>query len=268
MAADVLERILTRTRADVAERRARRSMARMRAQARDRAPARSLGAALRFEPGVSIIAECKHRSPSAGVLRDPYDPVALARAYESAGAAAISCLTDGPHFGGSLAHLTAVRGAVTLPVLRKDFIVDPYQIFEARAHDADAILLIVAALESEHLQALLAAAQEIGLECLVEVHDCEEFGIAVDAGARIIGVNNRDLRDFSVDIGRALRVGAERASLPNASEVALVAESGVESPEQILRLREAKIDAALVGTALVRSSHPRQMASSLVEAGR
>ena len=149
-----------------------------------------------------IIAECKRRSPSRGVLRPDYDPVAIAPGYAQAGAAAISVLTEPTFFDGSLEHLHAVRAAVGIPVLRKDFIVSEYQLLEARAAGADAVLLIVAALDPQSLTALHARASTLGLDVLVEVHDADELSLALDAGARIIGVNNRNLRTLEVDVAR------------------------------------------------------------------
>ena len=162
---------------------------------------RSLHAAL-TGPGISVIAEFKRRSPSAGTLRERPDVTELVGAYERGGAAAVSILTEGPHFDGSLEDLREARAACALPILRKDFIVDPYQLHEARAAGADAVLLIVAALDQPTLRALHEQARELGLDALVEVHDRAELARANEVGARLIGINNRDLRDFSVDVER------------------------------------------------------------------
>jgi indole-3-glycerol phosphate synthase len=198
-----------------------------------------------------VIAECKRRSPSAGVLRRDYDPVALARAYESAGAAAVSVLTEPTFFDGALEHLTGVRDAVEIPILRKDFVIDVYQVIEARAAGADAILLIVAALDDEALGRLMEEASRQGLAALVEIHDERELARAIAAGARVIGVNNRNLRTLGVDPGAA---GRMVDLIPD--DAIAVAESGLTSAEDLRRLRDAGYDAFLVGEALVRSADP------------
>src|SRR5687768_6439001 len=172
---------------------------------------------------VNVIAECKRRSPSRGVLAPVYDPVAIAREYEAGGAAAISVLTEPTFFDGALEHLTAVRAAIALPLLRKDFIVDEYQLFEARAIGADAVLLIVAALDQPDLERLQRRAWELGLATLVEVHDEDELTRAIDAGARVIGVNNRNLRTLAVDVDASYRLAAR---LP--ASVIGVSESGLQ----------------------------------------
>jgi indole-3-glycerol phosphate synthase len=198
-----------------------------------------------------IIAECKRRSPSRGILRADYDPAGHARAYEAAGAAAISVLTEPTFFDGALEHLEAVRAAVAVPVLRKDFVVSEYQLAEAVASGADAVLLIVAALEDRRLRELIADARARDLACLVEVHDTDEIARAVDAGAGIVGVNSRNLRTLAVD----LRVLDRAASmLPPA--VTAVAESGIRTPEDIDRLTAAGYDAFLVGERLITQPDP------------
>jgi indole-3-glycerol phosphate synthase len=193
-------------------------------------------------PGVRIIAECKRRSPSRGVLRADYDPVAIARGYEANGAAAISVLTEPTFFDGSLDHLAAVRAGVSLPLLRKDFIVTPYQIAEAALAGADAVLLIVAALEDEALRALLMCARDHGLAALVEVHDEEELARAVASGADIIGVNSRNLRTLAVDTGVLGRLGPQ---MPNG--VMAVAESGLKTVDDLATCRAAGYHAFLMG---------------------
>jgi indole-3-glycerol phosphate synthase len=222
------------------------------ARARDAAPPRPFEARLsrRGEP-TRVIAEVKRASPSAGAIRAGLDAVAQARAYAAAGAAAISVLTDGPGFGGSLADLAAVRAAVDVPLLRKDFVVDRYQLLEARAHGADAALLIVAALEPAALRALLQVCGELGLAALVEVHDAPEVDVALAAGARLVGVNNRNLRTFEVDLAVSERL---LPALP--AEVRGVAESGVRTGEDARRLRRAGAANLLVGEALVRAPDP------------
>jgi indole-3-glycerol phosphate synthase len=213
-----------------------------------RAPApRSLVDALR-RPGVSLIAEIKRASPSKGLLRPDLDPVALAGEYEANGAAAISVLTDQHFFRGCLDHLRAVREAVRLPVLRKDFILESYQVYEARAAGADAVLLIVASLGDAALGALYGLVCQLGMDALVEVHDEAELARALAIRPRIVGVNNRDLRTFEVDLETTARL---RALIPD--DVVLVAESGVHTPDDVARLRAIGADAMLVGESLVRA---------------
>jgi indole-3-glycerol phosphate synthase len=244
--------ILARKRDEVEAARRAVPEAELRARARDRAAPRSFEAALsrRGEPA-RIIAEVKRASPSAGAIRTGLDAVAQARAYADAGAAAISVLTDGPGFGGSLADLAAVRDAVGVPLLRKDFVVDRYQLLEARAHGADAALLIVAALEPATLRGLLDACGELALAALVEVHEDAEVDAALGAGARIVGVNNRNLKTFVVDLAVSERL---LPRLP--AEVRGIAESGVRTADDARRLRRAGATNLLVGEALVRAADP------------
>jgi indole-3-glycerol phosphate synthase len=193
------------------------------------------------------VAELKPRSPSRGAIRPDFDPVGCAKAYADAGAAALSVLTDARYFGGELGLLDAVRRAVDLPLLRKDFLIDPYQVDEARAHGADAVLLIVAALDAAGLRALRERALEHGLDALVEVHDERELDAALGAGADLLGINNRDLRSFEVDLGVTERLA------PRVPEgVVIVAESGILSGEDVHRLEAAGAHAVLVGEALMR----------------
>jgi indole-3-glycerol phosphate synthase len=214
--------------------------------------------------GVRIIAECKRRSPSRGVLRQDYDPVDIAVQYAASGAAAISVLTEPAFFDGSLAHLQAVRARVSVPLLRKDFIIDPYQVAEAAAAGADAILLIVAALNRSELEALLACAGDFGLAALVEVHDDEEAARAVDAGAGIVGVNNRNLRTLEVSIETSHRV---RRLLPD--DCITVAESGLRTGEDIAALAAAGFDAFLIGERFMTEDAPgRHLATLLADAAR
>jgi indole-3-glycerol phosphate synthase len=244
--------ILARKRDEVAAARRAVPEAELRARARDRAAPRAFEAALSLRGGPArIVAEVKRASPSAGAIRAGLDAPAQARAYAAAGAAAISVLTDGPGFGGSLADLAAVREAVEVPLLRKDFVVDAYQLLEARAHGADAALLIVAALDPDALRRLVDGCRELGLAALVEVHDAPEVEVALRAGARIVGVNNRDLRTFVVDLATSERV---LPLLP--ADVRGVAESGVRTAEDARRLRRAGATNLLVGEALVRAADP------------
>ena len=207
--------------------------------------------ALRASPAPRVIAECKRRSPSRGILRQAYDPAAHAASYEAAGAAAISVLTEPTFFDGAPEHLALVRAAVGIPVLRKDFVVTDYQLVEAAALGADAALLIVAALEDDELRSLLATCASLGLAALVEVHDAEEAARAVGAGAAIVGVNSRNLRTLSVDpavhesVARGLPAG-----------VITVAESGLRTRSDIDRLTAAGYDAFLVGERLIAQSDP------------
>jgi indole-3-glycerol phosphate synthase len=254
-----LAEILARKAAEVAARRRAEPDRELEARAREAAPARAFGAAL-SAPGepVRIIAEVKRASPSAGEIAAGLDAVAQARRYAAAGAAAISVLTDGPGFGGSLADLVAVRAAVDVPVLRKDFVIDRYQLLEARAAGADAALLIVAALAPERLAALLEDCATLGLAALVEVHDEPELITALAAGARLVGVNNRNLKTFVVDLAVSERL------LPRLPPgVKGVAESGVRTPEDARRLRRAGAANLLVGEALVRAPDPGRLLREL-----
>jgi indole-3-glycerol phosphate synthase len=202
-------------------------------------------------PGLAVIAEMKRRTPSMGVLAEDYHPADLAHAYADGGAAAISVLTHMAGFGGRPEHIRAVRSATQLPILRKDFVTDPYEVAEARACGADAVLLIVAALEPAQLKDLVALTKSRGVAALVEVHGERETAAALEAGARAIGVNHRDLRTFGVDLGLTERL---RKLVPK--EVVLVAESGIHSPDDARRMREAGADAILVGEVLMRAADP------------
>lgn len=211
----------------------------------------------------AVIAECKRRSPSKGVLRDPYDPVAIARGYAAAGAAAISVLTNERFFGGTLGDLRAVRAAVPIPVLRKDFVIDPYQLEEARAAGADAVLLIVAALPADRLDALHRAALELGLEVLTEVHDERELEVALGIGAAIIGVNNRNLRTFVTDLATSERI----AGLVPPGTL-LVAESGLRDGADLARLARSGIGAFLVGEAFMTAPEPGTALAAMLGGAR
>ncbi len=208
---------------------------------------------------VNVIAECKRRSPSKGVLAADYDPVGIARRYAEGGAAAISVLTEPTFFDGALAHLTAVRAAVDVPVLRKDFIVDPYQLVEARAVGADAVLLIVAALEQAVLVDLQRRAWDLGLATLVEVHDDEELTRAIDGGARIIGVNNRNLKTLAVDVDASYRLAARMPP-----SVVSVSESGLRSRDDLARLSAAGYRAFLIGERFMTDPDPAGAIRALI----
>jgi indole-3-glycerol phosphate synthase len=213
-------------------------------------------------PHLRVIAEMKQRTPSMGVLAEDYHPADVAHRYEEGGAAAISVLTHMAGFGGRLEHVRMVRAATALPILRKDFVTDPYEIAEARACGADAVLLIVAALEREQLRDLVAVSRSRDVAALVEVHDEAETAAALEAGARAVGVNHRDLRDFSVDLGLTGRL---RKLVP--PEVVLVAESGIHSAADARRMREAGADAILVGELLMRAADPAAQIKELVAPG-
>lgn len=215
------------------------------------------------ERSPGIIAECKHRSPSRGVLRDPYDPVAIARSYEAAGAAGISVLTNEKFFGGALAHLAAVREAVSIPVLRKDFVLDAYQLEEARAAGADAVLLIAAALSAEALVGLFGAARDIGLEVLVEVHDDVELEAALRCEGALLGINNRDLRTFRTELETTERL-VQR--IPSGTRV--VAESGLRNRADLDRLRGSGVDAFLVGEAFMTATDPGAALRAMLGGGK
>ncbi len=258
----ILDDILARTRAELAARRLRHPLQALEAAAAGRTPARSLAEALRRPGRVACIAEFKRRSPSAGWIAEAAVPSKVAPLYAAGGAAALSVLTDGPFFGGSLEDLGAARAACPLPVLRKDFIVDPYQVTEARAAGADAILLIVAALTDAGLSDLLGAASALGMDALVEAHDREEVARAVAIGAHLVGINNRDLRTFTVDRDLAARL---RSSVP--SDRIVVAESGIRDAADLARLRAAGIDAILVGETLMRAPDPAAALRELVGEG-
>jgi len=211
--------------------------------------------------GLAVIAEVKQRTPSMGVLTSDYQPARRAAAYERGGAAAISVLTHRAGFGGSVDHLDAVRAATSLPILRKDFITDAYQVVEARAHGADAVLLIVAALEPQVLADLLNVAKHHGVAAVVEVHDEDEARVAVETGAKVIGVNHRDLRTFDVDLTLTERL---RPLIPR--DRPLVAESGIKGPADARRMREAGADAILAGEVLMRAADPAAVIAELREA--
>lgn len=218
-------------------------------RAREADPPRDFVAALHRD-WVALIAEVKHASPSKGVLIEDFDPVALGTTYADNGAAAISVLTDAQFFQGSLAYLTEVRAAVNIPVLRKDFIIDPYQVYEARAANADAALLIVAALEDGQLTDLRALITELGMAALVEVHNEAELDRALKAGAALIGVNNRDLKTFHEDLGTTGRIAK---LVPDG--VTLVAESAIRSAADVRKMGALGADAVLVGEGLVKADN-------------
>ena len=257
----VLDSILDGVRADVAAREAVLALSAVKAAAAAAPPALDAAAALRA-PGIGVIAEVKRASPSKGALADIPDPAVLAAAYEAGGARMISVLTEERRFHGSLADLDAVRKVVNIPVLRKDFIVGPYQIHEARAHGADVILLIVAALEQHVLASLLDRTESLGMTALVEVHTEEEADRALEAGASVIGINARNLKTLEVDMDTFGRIAP---GLP--TDLVKIAESGVRGTADLLAYAGAGADAVLVGEGLVTSGDPRAAVSDLVTAG-
>ncbi len=257
----VLDDIVAGVREDVAAREAATPLAEVMATARDARPALDALAALR-EPGVGVIAEVKRRSPSKGALAEIPDPAVLATQYAAGGARVISVLTERRRFGGSQADLAAVRAAVDVPLLCKDFVVSSYQVHEARAYGADVVLLIVAALEQNALLGLLERVESLGMTALVEVHTEAEADRALAAGASVIGVNARDLTTLAIDLGTFERIAP---GLP--SGVVKVAESGVRGPRELIAYAAAGADAVLVGEGLVTAGDARQAVADLVTAG-
>jgi indole-3-glycerol phosphate synthase len=257
---DLLRTIVEATRTITETRKAKEPLSALERRASGRKPRGEVfEAALAASGRVNVIAECKRRSPSRGVLAADYDPVAIARQYAAGGAAAISVLTEPTFFDGALDHLTAVRSAVDLPVLRKDFLVDDYQLFEARAAGADAILLIVAALEQSALVRLQSRAWELGLAALVEVHDDEELSRAVEGGARLVGVNNRNLRTLAVDVGASDRLAARMPA-----GVVGVSESGLQTRGDLDRLAAAGYRAFLIGERFMTDPDPASAIAQLI----
>lgn len=251
---DILKTILRRKREEIAERKARCPEAELRSIAADLPPTRGFAESLaqRIRQGeAAVIAEIKKASPSKGLLRSDFDPPAIARAYAAAGAACLSVLTDVDFFQGSDADLQAARAACSLPVLRKDFTTDPYQVYEARAIGADAILLIAACLSDEALSELNALAQSLGLDVLIEVHDAEELARALRVPGRLIGINNRNLHTFEVSLQTTLDLLPE---IPPGRLV--VTESGISGPADIALMRAHGVHAFLIGETLMRAPDP------------
>lgn len=225
-------------------------------------PPRGFAARLkeRAASGPALVCEIKRASPSRGLIRREFDPAALARAFERAGAACLSVLTDGPSFQGAPEHLAAARAATTLPVLRKDFLYDPYQVFEARAWGADCVLVILAAVDDTAAQELMMAASDLGMDVLVEVHDETEIGRALALDARMIGINNRDLQTFATDLDTTLRLA------PRVPEDRIVvAESGIAGHRDLVRLGAAGVCAFLVGESLMRAPDVERATRTLLE---
>jgi indole-3-glycerol phosphate synthase len=261
-APSVLADIVASVRSALPDAKARMPRAELERLARDRTPRAGLFVEALSTPGrINVIAECKRRSPSAGILRAQYRPGRIAKGYERSGAAAISVVTEPTFFGGALDHLSEVRRAVDLPVLRKDFIVDAYQLIEARAAGADAVLLIAAAVDDRALGNLIAEARRLGLAALVEVHDESDLRRAIEGGATVIGVNNRSLRTLEVDLATSERLVGR---LPKGAVA--VAESGIRSPEDLVRLRECGYHAFLIGGHFMASLEPGAALADLLRA--
>jgi len=258
----VLDEILAGVRADLVQRQERVPLDRLKERAARTLDARSGIPALRRDDGVAVVAEVKRCSPSKGRIATIADPSALAREYEAGGAHVISVLTEPHRFGGTLEDLDAVRAAVDIPVLRKDFILTSYQLWEARAHGADLVLLLVVALEQHALESLIERACSLGLTPLVECHTAEEVGRALDAGAQVIGVNARDLRTLVVDRSTFARLAPR---IPDS--VVRVAESGVRGPHDLIAYANDGAHAVLVGESLVTGRNPRAAVADLVTAG-
>jgi indole-3-glycerol phosphate synthase len=258
---DILQRILATKRAEIAAARSATPAAEVERRARAAPAARDFEGALRAAIAAgraAVIAEVKRASPSKGLLRADFDPAAIARSYEAGGASCLSVLTDRQYFQGEAAHLAAARGACALPVLRKDFVIEPYQVFESRAWGADCILLIAAALEEASMRELESVARGLGMAVLVEVHDARELDIALRLRTPLVGINNRDLRTFETRLERTLelapRVPAERV---------VVTESGIATRQDVEQLRNGGIGAFLVGEAFMRAADPGAALSGL-----
>jgi len=264
-APDILRRILARKAEEIAGARGSRSQAELKARCRDAQPPRGFYRAIheRLADGApAVIAECKQASPSRGVLREDYRPAAIARGYEAAGASCLSVLTDRDFFQGDARHLVEARAACRLPVLRKDFIVDPYQVYESRAMGADCILLIVAALGDGQLHELAGVARELELDVLVEVHDREELERGLALRTPLIGINNRDLHSFQTRLETTLEL------LPDMfHDRTVVTESGIHTPDDVARMRRHGVNAFLVGEAFMSAPDPGAKLTALFGTG-
>lgn len=245
----ILDEIVTTKRREVDAGRRRMPIEELEAQALEAPPARSFREALVGPGPIRLVAEVKKASPSAGVIRADFDPIAIARAYQAHGAACVSVLTDVPYFQGHLSYLARVRAAVVLPLLRKDFLIDEYQVVEARVAGADCVLLIAEILDDEALRRLLDRARSLGMDALVELHDATQLDRVLAAGADLVGINNRDLRTFVTDLEHTLRL---RERVPPG--VVLVSESGIRDRRDVERLEAAGVDAVLVGETLMRQA--------------
>ncbi len=255
----ILDEIVAYKKEELAETKRRRPLADVKARAADAAPVRGFGKALSTGKGIRLIAEVKKASPSKGVIREDFDPVKIARIYEESGASCISVLTEQKFFQGRLDYLAAIRAAVGLPLLRKDFIINEYQIFEARAAGADAVLLIAACLEKEQLEDFIGIAAQTGLEALVESHTHRELDRALLAGAAIVGINNRNLETFTVSLRTTLDLLKD---IPDDRTV--VSESGIKTRDDVIMLEQAGLDAILVGESLMREKDIRKKVKELL----
>ena len=244
----ILDEILAHKKEEVQRLKAAHDVSELRRKLRDLPPTRPFKGALSHPGRMRLIAEIKKASPSRGLLREEFDPARFASIYERAGAAAVSVLTDERYFRGRLSDLEQASRACALPILRKDFIIDPHQVYRSRLISTDAILLIVRALKSAELEELYRLAGELGMDCLVEVHNRQELEAALECGADIIGINNRDLDTFTVDLETTITL---KPLIPEG--VVLVSESGIKSAEDVRRLKRANVDALLVGEAFMKS---------------
>jgi indole-3-glycerol phosphate synthase len=258
---DILQRIVETKRSEVEA--LKRSLSGLRDRAEDAPPPRDFIGSLRGGNSVAVIAEIKRRSPGAGEIRPDLDPLLLGPTYESGGAAALSVLTDEEYFGGSLGDLAGVRGLVEIPVLRKDFVIDESQVYESRGAGADAILLIVRILDDDRLRALRTLAEELGMSVLVEAHDGAEVERGLEAGAALLGINNRNLQTFETRIDTTLSLAAR---VP--PSVVLVSESGIHTAADVCSIGEKGVDAVLVGESLLRQEDPGVGVNALVGRGR
>jgi indole-3-glycerol phosphate synthase len=244
----ILDKIVASKRREIEANQAQVSARQLEHQLKEMPPTRDLRAALDQPQSIQFLTEVKKASPSAGVLRADFDPVAIARTYAAHGAAAISVLTDTPFFQGQLAHLSQIRAAVALPLLRKDFILDRYQLLEARAAGADAVLLIAEVLDGPELPRLLQEVEKLGLQALVELYDADNLPRVLECGARLIGINNRDLRTFVTRLEHTLEL------IPRIpKDCCIVSESGIRTRQDVLRLQQAEIRAVLIGETLMRA---------------
>lgn len=258
---DILKKILARKAEEVAERRTYLPLREVASRAKDAAPGRGFAAKLRARVAAgkpAVIAEAKKASPSKGVIRPDFRPADIATSYEAGGATCLSVLTDADFFQGADAYLQAARAACRLPVLRKDFIIDAYQVYEARALGADCLLLIVAALDDDRLVGLSGLARELGMDVLLEVHGLEELGRALRVPAPLLGINNRDLHTFEVSLETTLSL---KAAVP--PDRLLVTESGIQTQADVLRMRKEGVHAFLVGEAFMRAANPGRMLRNL-----
>ena len=258
LAMNILEQIIADKRVEIEGRKAARSLEQLRAQLSTVGRQPGFVEALRAAP-MGLIAEVKRKSPSAGLIRDPFDPAEIAKDYEANGASAISCLMDEKYFGGGAADFSSVRNAVGLPMLYKEFVVDPWQIIHAKTMGASAVLLIVGALSDEELAFFIKEIQTMELQPLVEVHDREEMRRAIDAGSDCIGINNRNLKTFATTLETTFELAAMAPE-----GCTLVSESGIKTPENVVRLKEAGAHAILVGESLLREASPGRAAAHLM----